>query len=372
VTQTGNPPQGAPGRTLQSLLLSEPGVNPDGTLAPWLGQFLTRLTQFVGPPGGSSGSSGGTNTLVDSIGTLTTSQLIQTGAGGADGATLQRLARVEAELDRLPLSPRNSSPHAVPPLPPFPQTGTSASSSLSITDGTHTVSPTTSILTIGATVSGSSPNGTITVASPGAALPDGPIYGDVGTFSVPAFSGFTIVSDGQGGATSVFGTIAGISALGFQAPFNNSSNWALLSYPNSGSFTLTALVEPQITDTQGAGLWIGDGTGKFTAMFDQPSTNELLVQNWNSTTSYAGPNLRGLANYTRGPRWWRIIFDSVAATYAFQTSQNGILWDGLGPPIAAGSLIIGAPTQIGWAMYVTGGNGNATLSGYLWHFLRAP
>lgn len=52
----GNPPQGAPGRTISSLLLAEPAIQPGGQLATWLAQFLVRLSAYVGPANGSGDS----------------------------------------------------------------------------------------------------------------------------------------------------------------------------------------------------------------------------------------------------------------------------------------------------------------------------
>jgi hypothetical protein len=113
----GNPPNPAPSRTLLTIL-DQAFVDPStGKLTLWAGQFLIRLTGYIGPvpPPGSPGAG------------LTISQILSEmlnetedlGLSGADAATQQAIAWLQSAAARVPPLPRPPAACCPDPLPPL-------------------------------------------------------------------------------------------------------------------------------------------------------------------------------------------------------------------------------------------------------------
>jgi hypothetical protein len=97
----GVTPQKAPGRTITSLLMSQPFVEPSGQLTTWAGQFLQRLINYVGPvPSPPTGQ-----TITEQVTDLDTLMQLSLGSDGADAATQQRVSRAEQGLTIVALPP---------------------------------------------------------------------------------------------------------------------------------------------------------------------------------------------------------------------------------------------------------------------------
>lgn len=116
MSNQGNPPQEAPGSILGQLMLTRPAVNEDRTLAPWLGQYLTRLAGAIG----SSSSNSSTQTINEQVSSLSSSLTLSFGASGADSATQARLNALEAAVERGQLPLMLTAARPLVPLPPPP------------------------------------------------------------------------------------------------------------------------------------------------------------------------------------------------------------------------------------------------------------
>lgn len=100
----GNPPQGAPGRTLLQPLTTQPMVDKSGRATGWMAQFLYRIVSYIGAvPDGSNGQ-----TLSQQITVLQDQAALATGAQGTSASTQSQLGEIAQAITILPL----------PPLPP--------------------------------------------------------------------------------------------------------------------------------------------------------------------------------------------------------------------------------------------------------------
>ena len=101
----GNPPQGAPSRTILQVPISAPFVDGSGRLTAWGAQFLERLVSYVGPvaSSGQPGAPGATVTQQVAAAAETFFQVI--GQTGADGATQQSLEDLTRGILTVPLAP---------------------------------------------------------------------------------------------------------------------------------------------------------------------------------------------------------------------------------------------------------------------------
>lgn len=106
---------GSSGRPITAILMAEPAVGQDGKLAPWFGQFLQRLVDYVGS--GGSGGTGLAQNITETVNNLTATTNISLGTAGADGATLARIADLERAVEIAPLPPAHVR-DGVPALPP--------------------------------------------------------------------------------------------------------------------------------------------------------------------------------------------------------------------------------------------------------------
>lgn len=111
----GNPPQGAPSRTLVSLLLAEPAVGSDGRINFWFGQFLQRLINYIGPvnPNGSG------ETLSDMVTSLVETQDQTLGTQGASAPAQMQISALQQAAALMPVPfPAPAEPFVIATLPP--------------------------------------------------------------------------------------------------------------------------------------------------------------------------------------------------------------------------------------------------------------
>lgn len=107
----------SPGVPISSLLMSEPAVDTQGRLMPWLGFALQALLNQVGNDGTGTAP---TQSITESLTELGSNTTISLGTLGTDGATLQRIAALEQAVELTPLAPAAAHSRQSPPLAPAP------------------------------------------------------------------------------------------------------------------------------------------------------------------------------------------------------------------------------------------------------------
>lgn len=336
---------GGPGRTFTNIL-SEPAIDlATGQLAPWLGQFLLRLTGYVGP--------------VPAAGTSKTTNLTLT----------QQIAATQTTANA-----------ANTPLP-FPSTKIAPGPALPLVTGR-------TILQNGAVISDGYLGSSTTV-------PNGIVPGNIGDIFIQkdgALSPGCVWFKGSGAPQSLTGWVA--VGTGGSSPYNRPAVGATTWYNQNGAtvtdYASGPLVMKSTTNSGGSdsltGLYVpSPGTGaSWTA-----TTNAIISGNNNSgapgifhfpigITDGTKAQLMGLY-YTGGPNfivtqfsnattgvgnnflsgfplidtvtncWWRMVYNQGANTIAWQWSPDGFDYTTLytGTPYCT-------PTNIIWGLDTKG------------------
>ncbi len=219
----------------------------------------------------------------------------------------------------------------------------SSPSGITVTDGTTTLTGVTKVTFSGATVTGTSPNGTVTITGGGGS-----------PYTPPAPSGFTAVNTPSGfswGSTSTGTTIVSTTSPGL-------TMFALQDNTAPGStFTITiGLYSPMSSGNCSVFLWAMDSSGKV-IQWGLGSTSGETAGNlnyWNSFTSFNN----NPANYTYiyPVSFLQIKYDGTNLYYNAGSDLHTML---VFATTALTAFLGGVPTQVGIGAFAY----TATLAG---------
>ena len=232
-----------------------------------------------------------------------------------------------------------------------------------ITDGTHSVSNVETLTVTGGTISGSGGNATLAITGGGGGgITAGPIFGTTTTFSRPSLSDFTQVPSPAGTVTEISG-----GPIFFHGGPSGSQNF--FEQEVSGTFTLTAMVEPQLTGSGQVGIFVTDDYNVavspahfviFNLVLGQ--TNNLFVQQYTGAEGFEEVVYDTNTN-NYGPIWLQIVYDGTNLIFNF--SSNGIVFT-LFNQVAVSATNLTGVVACGWCVYCNVAFGDSGAS--LWQY----
>jgi len=245
-----------------------------------------------------------------------------------------------------------------------------AGGSLQLTDGTHTVSGATSLTISGGTISGTSPNATLTISGGGGgSFAGGPVFGTTTTFSSPAPSNFSAGTI----ANSTIGTAQLTKATGCPlqviVPLQGNANGLACQWQSSNGTSATVIALAECTPFflannpqafAAAIVYVGT-TGIYALGFSGTATAaelQLRLYTSNGLTLTATPISIPVASKTA---WLKGELLTIGNTINFYYSPNNINnnWQGCGQVSATafGSIVGVGVGGDGYQYYGTWGGG---------------